>query len=61
MDILEIWCMDKPNFQEDLREVARVVTHSDNAFIPCKDKLGRETYINTDEVECVTEYKLGDN
>ncbi|MEB8088234.1 hypothetical protein NGH74_13800 [Staphylococcus pseudoxylosus] len=44
----------KPNFQDDLREVTRVVTHADNAFIPCIDELERETYINTNEVECVT-------
>lgn len=47
----------KPNFQDDLREVVRVVTHSDNAFMPCKDVMGRSSYVNTNEVECVTDFK----
>lgn len=46
----------KPNYQNNLREVTRVVTHSDYAFIPCIDVLERETYINTNEVECVTKF-----
>lgn len=46
----------KPNFQDSLREVTRVVTHSEYAFIPCVDELGLETYINTNEVESITKF-----
>ncbi|MDG0860389.1 hypothetical protein [Staphylococcus equorum] len=50
----------KPNFQYGLREVTRIVTHSDNAFIPCKDNDGLDTYINTNEVECITSFDMED-
>lgn len=50
----------KPNYQDSLREVTRIVTHSDNAFIPCKDNNRLDTYINTNEVECVTNFNMED-
>lgn len=58
-----VWVMTKSgnwyktNFQKDIREVTRVVTHTENSFIPCTDSMGRETYLNTKEVECVTDFK----
>ncbi|PNZ60922.1 hypothetical protein CD110_03900 [Staphylococcus casei] len=51
----------KPNVQDELREVVRIVTHADNGFIPCKDEIGRETFVNTSEVESVRNRDLDDS
>lgn len=46
----------KPNGDRTLQHTARIVSGK-KMLIPCKDHAGLKTYLNTDEIECVKEFR----